>query len=464
MTDCAICCDTLNKSTRAPIECSHCQTDDKVCRQCTMSQYTNNHAPMACILCNQVFTDDFIQSAFPKTSYEKIYKPHQLNIEFDREMSLLPSTQPAAMIVKQQRLNQVDASKIQVNITKNKQEREVLYSERWALATPPLKKTNMLAKCQDNGCNGLVTSDRICGVCGKSASEDHIAAASANNVTCPKCSDMVYRPFDNPYAYCNKCSIHIIDGERIDDEPDRFGVYDKTPHLRVDGNPIIIRFIRNMNKIGISHMDIQRIFPMKYDEHLHSTTLKMQNKFGINAYITRLVGHIWDNISEIKRFLYRDYENKFDMNRRGGGAVNIEPTELYTHLTGDQKRQTHRIRQTITYKGLSKYVQDNFIKKQKQRSNTAIMLGYGTVAMMILAKFVDLDTKLVPQSATDDEVSPEASAIFAELKGLRDFTNHMINATKSEFMHDLDMNEIRSDFVWPYDHRVSYVTMHPLLL
>jgi len=103
MTSCSICCENLNKSSRLPVDCKGCETDENVCRTCAQTFIINTNDDPKCMMCKSTWDRQFIQDALTKTFVETKLKSHMENVMVERQIALLPETQIYASREKQKR-------------------------------------------------------------------------------------------------------------------------------------------------------------------------------------------------------------------------------------------------------------------------------------------------------------------------------------------------------------------------
>ncbi len=103
MSDCQVCCEKFNKSTRKKITCLYC--DYCVCTTCNKKYFLDSLNDPHCLSCKKNWTNDFMESSFTKTFINNEYKKHRENVLFDRELSLMPITQPYIETEKKRLIN-----------------------------------------------------------------------------------------------------------------------------------------------------------------------------------------------------------------------------------------------------------------------------------------------------------------------------------------------------------------------
>jgi hypothetical protein len=123
MSECLICYEKFNKSSRKEISCFSC--DKKFCRKCIQMYLTSIKEIPTCPECNTEWTLEYISTITPKSYHNLEYRKHRTSIVLDREKGLLVETQPQVEIIMQER--------------KNAEELEKLRMERFTIVSAPKK-------------------------------------------------------------------------------------------------------------------------------------------------------------------------------------------------------------------------------------------------------------------------------------------------------------------------------------
>lgn len=91
MSNCDLCTEKYNKSTRKPIECPYCNY--RCCLSC-FKQYLLSTIQVICInpICKKELSIDFILDSTPKT-FHSVYNNYKFDVLFQQQHSLLPDTQ-----------------------------------------------------------------------------------------------------------------------------------------------------------------------------------------------------------------------------------------------------------------------------------------------------------------------------------------------------------------------------------
>ena len=129
---CDICCNDFNRVSRKPAPCSFCEL--KSCLECQKHYLLDIFGDPHCMSCKRGFLREHLTQILPKTFIEKDYKRHRENILFEREKCMLPATQLRLEIDKEKQV-------FTDQIKKKMDERIKLYQELNAIRyrrEPPL--------------------------------------------------------------------------------------------------------------------------------------------------------------------------------------------------------------------------------------------------------------------------------------------------------------------------------------
>lgn len=186
---CSVCVEKFNKLTRKPIVCPFCNFD--ACNACVTRYLCDSNNDVACMQCAKAWNSDFINQSFTKKFVNDTLKKHRENQLFDREIALMPMTQPLVeQEVKrrkhQQKIKEYEAEYQelikQVNALKgkiNKERNGIAYMHDLTFdeaAKEVKEKKQFVRRCAHDGCKGFLNHVWRCGVC--------------ENYTCPDCLEI----------------------------------------------------------------------------------------------------------------------------------------------------------------------------------------------------------------------------------------------------------------------------------
>lgn len=92
MASCSVCVETYNRSTRKEVVCAYCNFS--ACTLCTQRVLLDSANDPQCMQCAHAWSIDFLVSNFTKTFINGTLKKHRENQLFEREMAMMPATQP----------------------------------------------------------------------------------------------------------------------------------------------------------------------------------------------------------------------------------------------------------------------------------------------------------------------------------------------------------------------------------
>jgi hypothetical protein len=256
-SNCLICVEKINQSTRAKIECEYC--DFVACRSCfeiyLLSQSTP-HCMKSNIECGKIWTRKFIANNFTLNFATKKYKFHQEQVLFERELSLMPETQLIVerQIQKEKKIekytNEIDEmthlidelmynrvrleelrQNIVLDVNVNDEEDEDGNDDEDGQETKNQDKNDkgakLISKCSNENCRGFLSSRWKCNLCetwtcrecniniGTTenklthvCNDDDLQTAKLlkkDSKSCPKCGIIIFKISGCDQMYCTQC-------------------------------------------------------------------------------------------------------------------------------------------------------------------------------------------------------------------------------------------------------------------
>ena len=95
--ECSTCCEEMNLSDRAPVECPKCSYLS--CRSCVVRFITSSIEDATCMSCNQPFDRKLLASMMTKKFMAVDYMKHREDVLYQRERSKIPETVPLVAAV-----------------------------------------------------------------------------------------------------------------------------------------------------------------------------------------------------------------------------------------------------------------------------------------------------------------------------------------------------------------------------
>ena len=245
-TECHICYEQFNKSTRSKTVCSKCELES--CKTCIRKYLMESGTDAHCMGCKQGWSRDETINAIGKSYYNKEYKDHRKELMYEIEKARFPETMPVVE-------RKVQENNIREDIKKIDIEREALRMKLWELEKRKRAKHNELynmqynggggeekekkvfiKKCPVNDCEGFLSSSWKCGVCstwvcpdcfeikGKTSDEltkqqlDEQHTCNPNDLEtakmikaetkgCPSCGVPIFKISGCDQMWCTQCKI-----------------------------------------------------------------------------------------------------------------------------------------------------------------------------------------------------------------------------------------------------------------
>jgi len=230
-TECIICTEKYNKTTRLDIKCLYC--DFHSCRECCEKYILDQPIPK-CMNpeCGREWTRTFLRKVFTAKFVNKTYKTAREQILYEHELSLLPATQYLVEreIEKENILKEI--KKLSDEQDEIRKKINSLYIKHSRVDTENNEETHnshtlYVRKCSDPECRGFLTTQWKCGVCSKwtcKTCHDNIGldrnvehTCDPNNVAtaeliakdtkpCPKCKINIFKIEGCDQMWCTQCN------------------------------------------------------------------------------------------------------------------------------------------------------------------------------------------------------------------------------------------------------------------
>ena len=221
-TECDVCCDSFNKSTRIRIPCEHSGACSfEACKTCVRTYLLGTTSDPNCMSCNKGWSDKFLTTYMKASFVRSEYKAHRKELLVQTQISRIPESMAAAETYKRvYDINiQIDrlkitsdqikaeekkwkelymsseskmtyetyrkksgdlytsASVIRSNIRKMRHDIAVIQNGGQAVTEEVKEKKKFIMPCPNTDCRGFLSSEYTCEMC--------------NHKTCPKCLDLV---------------------------------------------------------------------------------------------------------------------------------------------------------------------------------------------------------------------------------------------------------------------------------
>ena len=239
MTDCAICCEDFNNTTRKAITCPNASCGLTACKTCVKTYLLNTADKPHCMKCKNSWDRGFTVEHLKQSWVEGDYKKHRKNILFQIEKARLPETVPFVEAKKTLTKKECELTKQRslVNQLRNQlaaaqnleyqMRNEIKSIKNGGMGIAKEKKVFMRRCCVED-CKGFLSTSWKCGVCevysckdclkpiGVNKDDEHVC--NENDVktaallkkeckNCPSCAVSIYKISGCDQMWCTQCHI-----------------------------------------------------------------------------------------------------------------------------------------------------------------------------------------------------------------------------------------------------------------
>lgn len=220
MSECQICCEKINLSTRKCVACPFCEF--AACRTCCET-YILGESTFRCMspACGREWTRQFISSVFTGVFMNGPLKARREQLLFDNERALLPATQPLVERTVQIENGRRELTALQDRIRALQLESRTLQTNIYRLQhgqdAQQAARVEFVRACTANGCRGFLSTQWKCGICEQWACPDcHVIKGATRDAehTCNPDDVATATLLANDTRPCPSCHIGIfkIDG------------------------------------------------------------------------------------------------------------------------------------------------------------------------------------------------------------------------------------------------------------
>lgn len=232
MSCCSICVEKLNKSTRLPCKCPHCEYT--VCRSCLQTFIlTREDYEVSCMNCKKIWTYDTLDALLTKNFRNSTLKAHREKVLLDREKSLLPATQAEVQRIKTIKMHESSIDtliEMRASLLNdiNDIRHQILLLQQGEGASASMKERRAFTiNCPRTDCRGFVANTSWeCGVCNHyvcskcheyigekkdvehTCKEENVQTAAMikkDSKPCPGCSTLIFKISGCNQMWCTQC-------------------------------------------------------------------------------------------------------------------------------------------------------------------------------------------------------------------------------------------------------------------
>ena len=229
--ECPICCCKYTDKIRTEIECLFC--NKKYCKQCAKDYILSVNVDPHCLYCKNSWSREFISNNLPQTFLSNELKIQRQNILFDREKSLLPSSQIDVQIEIERRKRAEERNNLIKRRNELKAELDALnnkiyYGENNITPNTIINDKEDYGKfvraCPATDCRGFLDTKWTCGICSVKVCSDcheikeeehkcideNIATAKLikkDSKPCPKCGSLIFKISGCNQMFCTSCKV-----------------------------------------------------------------------------------------------------------------------------------------------------------------------------------------------------------------------------------------------------------------
>jgi len=236
-TECQICCETFNNSTKAKVTCGHCNLD--ACKKCVRIYLLSTSSGAHCMGCKNAWDREFTQKSLNKSFFNGSFKNRRKELLFEGEKARFPETMPAVENYKNIQVWQKEEKESQIAIDQLREKIWEMHREKKKLGNnirraktgeviDKKNKNTFIRKCPCDGCEGFLSSAWKCGVCNiwacskcfaeKGYDKDAEHTCNADDLAsaelikketkgCPSCGTRIYKISGCDQMWCTCCHI-----------------------------------------------------------------------------------------------------------------------------------------------------------------------------------------------------------------------------------------------------------------
>lgn len=235
---CPICCETFNRSDKAPVCCEQGDCEWTACKACTRQYLLGTTQDPHCMNCRKTWSQEYLVTNLNHSWMSKDYREHRKQLLLDREMSKVPEAMEAAQRVRRCRDEERAIAELRDQILALEQQKRALQEQQEVHyrrcrrirqgkdgADPERRK--FIMACPNPDCRGYLSTAYKCEICklhtckdcleiiGYNKDEPHecnpdsVASAAMirkDTHPCPTCGERIYKISGCDQMWCPHCS------------------------------------------------------------------------------------------------------------------------------------------------------------------------------------------------------------------------------------------------------------------
>lgn len=275
MNNCNICVETFNKSTRSKIMCNFC--DYTTCKTCCETYILSVSQKAHCMNCKKEWNRNFLVNNFTQKFINNDYKKHQEKCLLEKEISLLPATQPIIEEIKQKNALKKEIQNVNEEIRRLK--KQLINLHLRYNSAPRVEAKTFVRKCPNGECRGFLSTQWKCGLCeiwccpdcheikgftkecNHTCKQENLETAkllAMDSKPCPKCGVIICKSEGCDQMWCTQCHTAFSwRSGRIETTIHNPHYYDwlrKNGNGHMDRNPLDIQCGREIDNEFIFHI------------------------------------------------------------------------------------------------------------------------------------------------------------------------------------------------------------------
>lgn len=235
---CPICCETFNRSDKAPVCCEQGDCEWTACKTCTRQYLLGTTQDPHCMNCRKTWSQEFLVTNLNHSWMSKDYREHRKKLLLDREMSKVPEAMEAAQRTRRCRDEELAIAELRDQILVIEQQKRALQQQqdvhyrqcrriRQGKDGADPERRKFIMACPNTDCRGYLSTAYKCEICklhtckdcleiiGYNKDEPHVcntdSVASAAMIRkdthpCPTCGERIYKISGCDQMWCPHCS------------------------------------------------------------------------------------------------------------------------------------------------------------------------------------------------------------------------------------------------------------------